>query len=244
MIDLKKETSENKISDLGFVDKKNYNKVNKFFNSYFRFIAVFVLIVFLWVTIRFMIKPKFEDAIVLSNNALKQKKVEFLSEYKKMEKYKRVIAEFSEIDSVKIDKINKMVPSAYSRDDLFTEITYFLIKDNFKINGITIADPIATAGSAVAVTEESGEGAFSGRRSNTVSTEESNAPVHSNYLKTLSPELGVWLVNLRLNNINYQDLKKLLITLENNLKLIDIFSINFQPTTQSVDISFFTYYKK
>lgn len=244
MIDLKNELSNNKMNEAEFADRKRRNTVNKFLNSYFRFIAVFILVVFLWAAIRFMIKPRFEDAIVLSNNALKQKKTEFLSEYKKMENYKNIIAEFSEIDPIKISKISKIVPEQYSRDDLFTEITYFLMKNNFKIQSITIADPLAGVGSTGASVESSGSGASSERRANAVDSEAINTPVHTNYLKTLSPETGVWLVNLQLIEIDYPALKSLLSVLENNLKLIDIFSINFQPTTRSVDLSFFTYYYK
>lgn len=244
MIDLKNELSNNKINESEFADRKRRNDVNKFLNSYFRFIAVFILIVFLWVAIRFVIKPRFEDAIVLSNNALKQKKTEFLSEYKKMENYKKVIAEFSEIDPNKISKISKIVPDQYSRDDLFTEITYFLMKNNFKIQSITIVDPLVGTGSTGASVESSGSGASSERRTGAVDSETTNTPAHTDYLKTLSPETGVWLVSLQLSEINYLALKSLLSVLENNLKLIDIFSINFQPTASSVDLSFFTYYYK
>lgn len=104
MIDLKNELSNNKINESEFADRKRRNNVNKFLNSYFRFIAVFILVVFLWVAIRFMIKPRFEDAITLSNNALKQKKTEFLSEYKKMENYKRLLPNFRKLILLKLAK--------------------------------------------------------------------------------------------------------------------------------------------
>jgi hypothetical protein len=234
----KDKIADNIFLEAEVISRKKSNAVNKFLNLYFKYIAVFIVFVFLWGATRFFIKPKFDQALFLSNNTLTQKRTQFVNEYNKMENNRKVIAEYEEIDPEIIDKISKMIPVEYSRDDLFTEITYFLIKNEYKINNISVVNPLATTDDSV-----SGEGSVSGRRGGSDDSQSDSLP-HINYVKTLPPEIGSWFITVSLLDVDYYSLKRLITLLEDNLKIMDIFSIDFQPSSNIVNISILTYYHK
>lgn len=248
MINLKKESDKRKSKGLSKevpsdffrkedLNRKRNNNINNFLNSYFKYIAVFLIFAFLWGGFRFFIKPSFDKAMLLSGVSTKKKKTEFIDAYSKMENYKNVLEEYSKIDQDKVNKIVKMIPNEYSRDDLFTEITYFLIKNNYKVDSIAISNPLSESN------EEEGVPPVTNRRTTTenINKEEES---YVNYIKSLPPEIGTWVVTLKLSEVDYFDLKELFSILENNLKLIDVFSVDFQPSINVVNIKILTYYYK
>ncbi len=57
-----------------------------------------------------------------------------------------------------------------------------------------------------------------------------------------NPRLGAVKIQFTVNNINYIGLKDFLNTLENNLPLMDILSLNFSPSSESLSLLINTYY--
>lgn len=211
--------------------RRRRNSLNRFLNSYLKFFVIFLVLIFLWGAINFIIQPKFNEVIQSNDTFLKSKKSEFLIQYNELQKYKRIISEFSDINPNDIYRVEKMIPAEYTRDSLFTEITYFLIKNKFKIKSIKVTDIKNATATSTATT----------RRQPTESTTEQP---YSSLVSSLPSNVSYYVVDLSLINIDYPALKYLLISLENNLKLIDIFSVNFDPKTSVADIGFLTYYKK
>ena len=216
--------------------RRRRNAINKFLNSYFKFIVLFFIVAFLWASFSYVIGPKFEEASGASNTIVEEKKIEFLKQYNELQNYKNAISSFSSIDRRNVYRIEKMVPKAYSRDDLFTEITYFLLQNNFRINSINIIDPGANS----AITDTG-----AGRRPVVdASTQQSSDMAYRQYTDSLSSDIGAWVINLELSDMDYPRLKTLLSLLENNLKLMDVYSLNFYPSSRMLNIGILTYYKK
>jgi len=213
--------------------KKKRNATNKFLNANFKVMVFVFIIVFMFVAFRFFILPKFEEASSASNIIIESKKTEFVKAYNDLQDYKSLINEFSKIDPQNIYRVEKMVPNAYTRDDLFTEVTYFLIQNGFKINSINIIDPSAEAVKATAGTKR-------------VSVDDKNTkPAYQERLDySASMGISAWIVNLEIANIDYPQLKKVLSLLENNLKLMDIYSLDFYPSSNTLNIGLMTYYHK
>ena len=213
--------------------KKKRNATNKFLNANFKVMVFIFILIFMGASFYFLICPKFKEASGASNQVIEQKKMEFIKEYNNLQNYKNLIAEFSEISQENVYKIEKMVPNAYTRDDLFTEVTYFLIQNGFKINSINIFDP-----SAEAVKVEKG--------TKRATTEEkvANLPAYQEKISTLPSTVGAWVINLELVNIDYLKVKSLLNLLENNLKIMDVYSLDFYPNSNTLNIGIITYYNK
>ncbi len=238
MLSLKKE-EKNSLAEIEDLNRRRSNAINKFLNLYFKYIAVFIIFVVLWGGFRFFIKPRFDEAMALSGTSTKQKKSEFITAYNKMEEYSNVLDEYSEVDKEKINKIIKMVPEEYSRDDLFTEITYFLIQNNYKIDNISVVNPMASESQPDLEAD-----APAGRRTTTQAESSVESAPHINYIKALPSGIGSWFITVNLSNTDYPDLKRLLNLLESNLKLMDVFSVDFEPTSNTATISILTYYQK
>ncbi len=213
--------------------KKKRNATNKFLNANFKVMVFIFILIFIGASFYFLILPKFKEASGASNQVIEQKKTEFIREYNNLQNYKSLIAEFSEVSPENVYKIKKMVPDAYTRDDLFTEVTYFLIQNGFKINSINIFDP-----SAETVKAEKG--------TKRATTEEKVAslPAYQEKISSLPTTIGVWVINLELVNIDYPKVKSLLNILENNLKIIDVYSLDFSPANNTLNIGLMTYYNK
>lgn len=233
-----KNDAKNNLSEIEDRNRRRNNAINNFLNVYFKYIAVFIVFIVLWGGFRFFIKPRFDEALSLSGASAKQKKTEFINAYNKMEEYKRVLTQYSEVSQEKAEQIARMVPAEYSRDDLFTEITYFLIQNGYKINNINIINPSVPdfqLEQAVSTTS---------RRSSVQDDSNNETDPRMKYIKTLPPKIGVWFITIDLSNIKYEDLKKLLHLLESNLKLMDVFSVDFKPSPGTVNIGLLTYYHK
>lgn len=234
-MNFKKGTKDNKSPGNELRAKKIKNNINKFLNSYFKLFLTLLIFVFLWASFRFVLQPKFKKIAISSETVLEKRKQDFLSEYNNLENYKKIILEFSKINQEDIYKIEKVVPSQYSRDDLFMEITYFLIKNNFKIKNVNIIDPKSNPVVSVAET--------SNRRPALVN-ENIELPKYSKYTNSLPVEIGSWVADVELTDVDYLALKYLLDILENNLRLFDVFSLDFNPSEKTAKIGILTYYYK
>lgn len=243
----KKNSSKKKDHDLEMSEeemksRKRHNSLNRFLNSYFKYFLVLVAVLILLVAIQLLIRPKFNEAVVLSNNVLKEKKSEFINEYQKWQNYEKVIAEFNAIDQISVAKIKKIIPETYSRDDLFTEITYFLISNNYQVKKVEVVSPLAASSLE--------EGLNLGRRGTAplpvvaTGSDSVKSDLYQKRLSALPDEIGAWVVKVSLSDINYSGLRKMLVDLENNLKLIDIYFLDFQPLDKGVTLEFLTYYYK
>jgi len=238
----KSKESENE--EIDFTAKKRHNNINRFLNSYFKYFLVFLLCIFLIIVIVFFIKPRFEKAVFTFNDILQKQKTEFIQKYQDLENYKELIAGFENVNPDITYKINKIIPTAYTRDDLFTEITYFLISNDFKVDNVEV---ISLEKNETNIPAETGVNL--GRRvENTKKVDSSDTGTTSDlYLKQLNSlpsTIGAWVVKVSISDIDYSKLKKLFNVLENNLRLIDIYYLDFQPESRSVNIEFLTYYKK
>jgi Tfp pilus assembly protein PilO len=236
MIDFKKELNNDDLKPNKEVDLKKRrlnNKINGFLNSYFKFAVVALVAIFFIVSVNYIIIPRFKKVSVSSEEVLQSKKAEFLREYNSLQNYKKIIASFSQINEEDVYKIEKMMPNRYSREDLFIEITHFLLENNFKTDLVKISDPLE-----VAPVEKNDA---QGRRTTNNNIE---LPGYYNYAVSLPSGVGSWLAEVELSETNYASLKQFLNIIENNLRIMDIYSLDFDPQTKTIKAKIITYYKK
>jgi hypothetical protein len=210
------------------------NAVNRFLKSYFNvFVLVFILL-FLYLSFSFLIKPKFDEVTYSFSDIMEERELEFVDMYEDLRYRRAVISEFKKIKEEDKYKIKRMIPEEYSRDDLFVEIAYFLMKNDFTVSSIEVSDPRTLSSSQ--------EGRDSlGRRTVDEVEEPKSYDMH---LSALPDSVSSWLTKIVLDDMSYAGLKRLLVLLERNLKLIDVFSVSFEPRTGSVELETFSYYYK
>lgn len=220
-----------------FESRRKRNATNKFLNTYLKVIIFFLILAFIGLVFYFVLLPKFEEASNASNSTIAAKKSEFINEYNNLQVYRSLINEFEKIDPQDVYKIEKMIPSTYTRDDLFTEIAYLLSENSFKIVDINIIDPRFMDDGAPM------KGIASGSKRPGI---EANAPkaAYQEKIDAMPGGVSAWVIDLEIVDMDYFKLKKLLTLLENNLKLIDVYSLDFRPSDSSLSIGLITYYKK
>ena len=232
MTDLNK-NNKNQNSVVDIKKRRRNNEINSFLNKYFKGVVVLVVLFIFLAGIIYIIIPRFQKTSSSSSRLIKDRKLELIREFQTLKDYQAIISEYSNIGVKDINRINKMIPLAYSREDLFIEMSHFLLENNFKADSLVVSDPNQK--------EEEGKYDAMGRRNIAKKTEDTSLDL---YLKSLPIELGVWLIDLELNDIDYPNLKRFLSLIEKNLKISDIYSLNFNPEDQSLQVQILTYYQK
>jgi hypothetical protein len=233
--------------------RKISNKINSFLNSNFQYVSIIVIAVVFWFSFSYIFVPKYEMIVRDSTEILQEKKEGFVREYRVLADNKESVKTYSQIDESDIDKIMKIVPEEYTKDYLFTWFTYFLMKNNYNVRSVKITDinevnkkveeqttiEGSTLGESRRGAEET-ESTSTSTRSNL-----SYAPNHFNSLSyDISSSLGAWVIKTEISGVTYFDLKYLVDIIENNLKIIDIVSLDFNPASRVVEMEAVSYYKK
>jgi hypothetical protein len=220
--------------------RKRRNNINRFLMSYFKYFLVVIIFIILVLSFKFLLIPQYKEVVFASNNVLKEKKTEFMLQYQELKNYENTINQFNTINSNDIYRIEKMIPNSYSRDDLFAEITYFLMTNNYKVENVEVLSldqaPTSTD-SNINLNRRSDS-------QNQKTTTSSSSDLYKKQLSLLPENIGAWKIRVSVSEVDYFSLKKMLNILESNLKIIDIYYLDFKPTDRTVSIDFLTYYKK
>ncbi len=221
-------------------ERKRRNNTNKFLMSYFKYFLVVILFVILGLSFKFLLIPQYKEVMFASNNVLQEKKTEFIIQYQKLNDYENTINQFNAISFDDVDKIEKMIPNSYIRDDLFAEVTNFLQVNNYKVKNVEVSS-IDQSSDTINADLNLNRRSDSQNQKETTST---SSDLHKKQLALLPSDIGAWKVKVSVSGVDYFNLKKMLNILESNLKIIDIYYLDFQPINRIVTIDFLTYYKK
>lgn len=220
--------------------RKRRNNINRFLMSYFKYFLVAIIFIILVLSFKFLLIPQYGEVMFTSNNVLQEKKTEFILQYQKLKDYENTINQFNAINSNDIYRVEKMIPNSYSRDDLFAEITYFLMTNNYKVENVEVL--------SLDQTSTTTNPDFNlDRRSdlkNQKATTSTSSDLYKKQLSFLPDNIGAWKIRVSVSGVDYFSLKKMLNILESNLKIIDIYYLDFQPADRIVSVDFLTYYKK
>ncbi|MCF7820365.1 MAG: hypothetical protein K9M44_02755 [Candidatus Pacebacteria bacterium] len=204
------------------------SKINSFLNKNFPFIIVFIILAILALSFFYVIKPKYFKAIEAIEGNLSSQKAIYLEQLTKLNNYKSLVNAYQQVSPSEIEKINSILPTKYEKEKLFIELGYVIPQNGFQLDNLSIEE---------SETEE----AVAAPR--TVRGEEEEVG-EMDFLKKLPKEIGYLKINLDISLVDYKNFKRLLNILENNIKLLDIYSVNFNPSSESVQISLVTYYLK
>ena len=205
-------------------------KISTIKNYFFQFIdeyskVISLLLVLIISSIGFLseIKPLY-DKITSDIQILKTNNEMTLSEKNKtLELLNELVNNYHKIDTSDVAKIDKIIPEDPNFVSLMPQIEYIVLNNGFLIDKISVNEEKAADLS-------NAQGADATDASTLIDDP-------ANHLKKIRVEIGVL-------GINYPGLKKLLTSLESNIRLIDINYLTFSPGDKTLELTFYTYYWK
>jgi len=214
------------------------NTLNTALNRYFGLVIAVVVLAILSVSYVYFIKPQY-DSIVKNVNESFFEKNQLLPKYREADSYKNILKAYKLVDANDIKRVNDMIPDEYIKEDLFTELVYIVAHNGFTVNSLDItkySDSVKPAASSDSVRRSNDKAATPTAASTTTSTKA--------IVPALPNGVGAMTAKLDVSDLKYKDFLKLLNILEENLRLLDINSVSFNPGNNSAVFNFSTYYLK
>lgn len=195
------------------------NSINIFLNNYFNGIAFAFFIILLITGYFFLIRPKYAqitkntDVSSAEEEAEYRKQADYLSQLRDLDK------EFKSINPEDIEKISNILPYELSHEILFAQMEKIVTQNGYILTSLNI-----NAGDAVKKKSRSAEGGA-------VAPEAAQIGAVKKLGLTMS-----------IKGTDYSGFKKMLSALENNLRLMDINSLSFDPAENGINLEITTYY--
>jgi len=206
------------------LDKKNNKKLKSIFNTIMDRYAIFLIVVFMVfvfiLAYKLIISPvsaSINGEIKAINENREIQKQYFLKTLENIKKYKE---DYENININDRKRIDLMIPDKSDVDQLFSDIELLVLKNGFILNSLEIDkfDKKIKKAKKVKSSDDS--------------------------LKTENNNLGIINLKLDVSNSGYEKFKKLLNAFENNLRILDVYNINFSPDGASINFDIRTYYFK
>ncbi|PLX27370.1 hypothetical protein C0583_03590 [Candidatus Parcubacteria bacterium] len=201
--------------------------MRKYLDKYFGFIILIGVFSVLIISYFFLLWPKYIEITTDINKY----KTEIETEEKAIKKYEdRLVKyrnEYEAIDELNKDRVNEMVgesqkfPSIY-QSDLYISLTDYILTEGFSLIDINI-EPVVQ---------------------NVQQTTQKRVVTKNNTEETDKLPAGVTEVsiNIELEELNYDDFKRLLVLLEKKLRLVDVVEVDYTTSKESVKLFLKTYY--
>ncbi len=222
---------QEKLGDHVEKNKKRLKKVNIFLIRYFKVFVFLVVLFMLAVGSLFLLLPKYNEVKFLLKTS-KEEQFEFiLSREERLEELQSVISSFERISERDRERVKLMIPERQNEEELFTEISS-LVRDN-NLNLINMGVSIQERDEEE---ERRGVDALIASRESSDEDEE-----EEDYDRSLPSGVERIRVEMTVFGTDYGALKSLLNSLETNLTLMDVVSIDFSPRGNSTNLTLDTY---
>ena len=198
-------------------------KINILLVRYFKWLIAFLVLVVFILGYFFLLKPKYEEIAKLTGDGQLSQEQEYLERREYLDKLKNLVAVFQSVKSSEIKKIDYILKPKDVPEELFSQVEAIVKKNGLLLKSLKI--------------ESGGEESKDSSQKVSRTTEEKTEVA-------LPPEIGKTKATFEVLGVDYFGLKSLLASMENNLMLMDVASVNFAPEGNSVQLVFYTYYLK
>lgn len=194
------------------------NKINTLLNRYFN-LGVIVLAVFLlFLSYLLLLRPKVDEVVLSAQETITSQQRLLSAEKSRLNRLEEAVAAYSQINPIDIERINNILPSDYDKEALFGEVEEIITSQGFILTSAKI-------------------------EKDTDKKEDSSGEEAAPVLPKISENLGIISLSLEISTIDYAGLKNLLISLEKNLKFLEVVNVSLtSDNTASFDLV--TYYYK
>ena len=198
-------------------------KINILLVRYFKWLIAFLVLVVLALGYFFLLKPEYEEVVQSAKSGQLNKEQEYLERREYLGKLKNLVAVFQSVKPSEIKKIDYILKPKDVPEELFSQVEAIVKKNGLLLKSLKI--------------ESGGEESKDSSRKVSRTTEEKTEVA-------LPPEIGKTKATLEVLGVDYFGLKSLLVSIENNLRLMDVVNVDFSPEGNSVQLVFYTYYLK
>lgn len=188
------------------------------FTKYFTFIILLVVILTLTFFYFFLINPKLETATREIQEDINFQQNILNMERQKLMQMQESLDYYRQINSDDIEFLESVIPSSYPKEKLFGEIEDIVLKNGYILTNLSLEE-----------VEESPE--------EEIEEEQVEKDPKEENLQTIS-------ISLEVSGLDYNGMKRFLATLENQLPLMDIVSLEFSPDEETLSLNIYTYYFK
>jgi hypothetical protein len=208
------------------VGEKNFNLIkNKalvFLNHYFNAIIFVVFLAIVIFGLFIFVKPKYENVRSNINKTKETETAEYLKQSVRLEELKKIKENYDKISQEDIKKLDLMVPSMLDKEELLVQLEKIILQNGLLFSNLAV--------------KEGGSGSQSADESVLI---EQSAPAGD---LSSSGEIKSLNISLPLTGVSYEGLKNILKVFQNNLRLMDINSISYNPEGQTINLEITTYY--
>lgn len=195
------------------------NKRNTLLNRYFN-LGVIVLAIFLLLLAYILIlRPKTDEVVLSAQETISSQQRLFQAEQARLDQLTAAVEAYNQINPVDIERVNNILPSDYDKEALFGEVEELINNQGFILTSLVIKKDTDKV-EDVSVTEE-------------------EVPI----LPEVSENIGIISLQLEIAAIDYAGLKNLLISLEKNLKFLEVANISLSGD-YAASLTLVTYYYK
>ncbi|HTW96870.1 MAG TPA: hypothetical protein VMD74_04415 [Candidatus Methylomirabilis sp.] len=192
-------------------------KLNQFLSDYFNWFIVGVVVLVLVSGYFFLLKPKYDQTNNYINSLSRQEEGDFRAKQQELNDINTLLASYDKIDPSYLDKLDAIAPVKKNKEELFTEINYLVSRSGLLLRSVALTEAGAYVDSGL------------------VPLTKADAAI--------AAQLESVNIQITVSGSDYDTFKRFLATLENNLRLIDVVSLNFDPRGTAT-LNFNVYYLK
>lgn len=208
------------------IGEKNFNLIRNrallFLNRYFNAVVfAFSLIIIIFGLLIF-VKPKYENVKNDISRTKETETVEYLKQSARLNELKKIKESYDKINQEDIKKLDLMVPMGLDKEELLAQLEKIILQNGLLFSNLAV--------------KEAGE--KSPPADKLVLIKESAAASNlssSGEIKSLN-------ISLPLAGLSYEGLKNVLEVFQNNLRLMDINHLSYDPGGQTINLEITTYY--
>jgi len=198
--------------------KEQISQINLFLLKYFRLLTIAALVLFCLVSFLYLLKPKYDSIRTDIAESYENKQ----AEYEQLENYQRNLNQyinvFRNLSQGDRDRISLMLPENDSYKEFYYYFEEVVGQSNMILKSLEIkledASPLAVKKTVSKKTEE----------------------------EILAERLGKIEIKVDIVGVSYGGLKSLLSVLENNIRIMDVDKVSFEPVTRSATLEILAYY--
>jgi hypothetical protein len=198
--------------------KIRIRQFNKFLKFYFNWIIIGIVAVIFISGFFFLLLPKYRQTAGYIKASNQQQALDTSAKREELKKIQQLLAAYDGIDKKYIDKINAIAPVIKNKEELFSELNYLVSVNQLVLQTITLSQ----------------KDGYEDQGLVPISPAQGKIPTN---IETVN-------IILTIRGINYESFKGFLTALENNLRLMDVLTVSYAPSSESTSLSINTYYSK
>lgn len=212
--------------------QEKLTKLSIFLNRYYRYIIIILSLLILIPAFFFWLRPKYLETISLSAQQLplrEKRLVELKNYYQQLDKLASSLTTFEQEKKQEIDKLTKILPQQPEIANLFAELEALIKASGFTLKTVSFTEsPVSQQKSNNDTSLSNTTNDLPIINENTELNEGEQLGLTNDYnQENIGQNIGVVDINISIEGGGYLAFKALLTNIENNLRLMDVTTINF-----------------